>query len=148
VTHFSVQRDHIHLLVEASSASALSSGMHGLAVRVARRLNRTLERRGSLWADRWHAHALSTPREARNAIAYVLLNGRKHGDVPFGLDPYSSVCWSADALADPVYRTLLPGLRASTAAPVHEPRTWLLRIGWRRGGLLRMADSPRLHRPK
>jgi len=143
VTHFSVQRDHIHLLVEASTTATLSAGMRGLAVRLARRLNRTLGRRGALWADRWHAHPLRTPREVRNAIAYVLFNARKHGDVPFGLDPYTSVCWSADALADPVYRAILPGFRGNTAAPVRDPQTWLLRVGWRRRGLLRMTDLPR-----
>ncbi len=101
VVHFSVQRDHVHLLVEASNRITLSSGMRGLAIRIARRLNRALRRRGSVFGDRWHGHALRSPREVRNALAYVLFNGTKHGAVPFGLDPCASVYWAADSLAAP-----------------------------------------------
>jgi len=78
VLQFSVQRDHIHLVVEAADKRALSSGLQGLAIRVARYVNDLLGRRGPLWADRWHGRALKTPREVRNALAYVLGNFRKH----------------------------------------------------------------------
>ena len=37
---FSVQHDHLHLIVEADSPRALARGMKGLSVRLARRLNR------------------------------------------------------------------------------------------------------------
>jgi hypothetical protein len=35
-------------------------------------------RAGQVLADRCHVHVLRTPREVRNAIAYVLLNARRH----------------------------------------------------------------------
>ncbi|NUO51822.1 MAG: hypothetical protein HOV80_23475 [Polyangiaceae bacterium] len=146
ITHFSVQVDHIHLLVEASDKATLSAGMRGLVIRMARRLNAALHRRGRVWADRWNGRALSTPREVRNALAYVLLNGRKHRAIPFGLDPCASVLWSADVFADPVYRTGLRLLASERAPSVAEPKTWLLQTGWRRHGLLRLTDMPRLQR--
>ncbi len=68
VLHFSVQRDHLHLLVEALDAGALSRGLQGLAIRIAKALNRVLGRCGRVWADRFHARALRTPREVRNAL--------------------------------------------------------------------------------
>jgi REP element-mobilizing transposase RayT len=143
ITHFSIQRDHVHLLIEASDGAALASGMRGLVIRMARRLNAALRRRGSIWADRWHGRALSSPREVRNALAYVLLNARKHQGIPCGLDPCASVVWSADAFADRVYRDGLRLLAAERAPPVALPRTWLLSAGWRRHGLLGVRDFPK-----
>lgn len=76
VVHFSVQANHLHALVEASDARALARGMQGLAVRIARALNRLWGRSGRLWCDRFHSRVLRTPREARNALVYVLHNAR------------------------------------------------------------------------
>ena len=78
LVHFSVQRDHVHLLAEAQDRRALSRGVQGLAIRVALAVNRQLQRKGRLFADRYHARALKTPREAGFALRYVLLNARKH----------------------------------------------------------------------
>jgi REP element-mobilizing transposase RayT len=78
LVHFSVQRDHLHLIVEAIDRRALSRGVQGLSIRVARAVNRQLQRKGRLFADRYHARALKTPREVRFALRYVLLNVRKH----------------------------------------------------------------------
>lgn len=140
VVHFNVLGNHLHLLVEAAGQPALARGMQGLGVRLARRINALLERRGSLLAHRYHARALRTPREVRNAIRYVLLNSRHHaaerGQV-FSrgwVDPYSSALWF-DGWRDAI-RTDAPWLRAlaRTACPTAAPKTWLLNGGWRRGG--------------
>ena len=74
VLQFSVQSDHVHLLVEALDVCVLSRGLQGLAIRIAKGLNRVLRRRGRVWGDRYHARALRTPREVRNALVYVLQN--------------------------------------------------------------------------
>src|SRR5262245_13707049 len=71
ILHFSVQTDHVHLIVEAESGEALSRGLQGLAI-LAKRVNRALDRAGSFWSDRYHARPLRTPREVRNALVYVL----------------------------------------------------------------------------
>jgi putative transposase len=54
IAHFSVQWDHVHLVVEAADKRALSSGVRSVAIRIARYVNDLLKRRGVLWADRWH----------------------------------------------------------------------------------------------
>jgi putative transposase len=134
VLHFSVQRDHLHLLVEASTPTGFERDVRGLAIRVARAVNRTLGRRGPVWGDRFHAHLLRTPREVRNALVYVLNNWRKHEPASHGLDPRSSASWFG-------------GWSTTTAArmtsPVVAPRTWLASIGWRLRGLIGIDERPR-----
>ena len=150
LVHFSVQRDHLHLLAEASDRRALSRGLQGLAIRVAKSVNRRLGRHGSVFADRYHARALKTPREARLALRYVLLNARKHerGErrIPAGfVDGCSSAPWF-DGWSRPRELAFVASARVSEA-PVVEPRTWLLRVGFRRAGPLDPDDAPG-HRPK
>ena len=85
----------IHLIVEASDRVALSRGVQGLCIRLARAVNRACGRRGSVFADRYHARALKTPRAVRFALRYVLLNAHKHGSgAPAGfVDGCSSAPW-------------------------------------------------------
>ncbi|MEQ9497049.1 MAG: transposase, partial [Deltaproteobacteria bacterium] len=78
LVHFSVLRNHLHLIAEADDRVALARGMKGLKVRVARAINRVAGRRGTVFSDRYHAHALRSPSQTRNALAYVLNNFRKH----------------------------------------------------------------------
>ena len=141
VCHFSVQRDHIHLLCEAKHAAALSRGMQGLSIRIAKRLNSALRRKGAVFADRFHAQILKTPRQVRNALAYVLNNFRRHrevlGDVPTNLtDDRSSADWFDGFRTRSAYADL------DDDAPVAKPRTWLLRVGWRRHRLITTAEVP------
>jgi REP element-mobilizing transposase RayT len=153
VIHFSIQPNHLHFIVEATSKTALARGMQGLASGLARRINRKLRRRGSVFADRYHAHSMSSPSEVRNAIVYVLKNYEKHPDpIPDlgtaparGIDPCSSARWF-DGWADWT-RGTSPAPVAARAAPadpppVAAPQTWLLRAGWRRGGLVRVDERP------
>jgi len=132
--HFSAQSDHVHLLVEASDRDTLIRGVWGLAVRIARAVNRALGRKGTVWGDRYHVRALRTPREVRSALLYVLQNFRKHGRGPGTIDPCSSANWF-DGFLD-------RSPDAHGRARVVRPRTWLLRVGWRRWGLLSVREGP------
>ena len=82
----------IHLIVEASDRVALSRGVQGLCIRLARAVNRACGRRGPVFADRYHARALKTPRSVRFALRYVLLNAHKHGTGACGLRRRLLVC--------------------------------------------------------
>jgi REP element-mobilizing transposase RayT len=95
IIQYSVQYDHIHLLVEAIDQQALSSGMSSVAIRIARSVNALVGRRGRFWADRWHGHTLTSPRQVRTALVYVLANFRKHSRRRLGpgIDPFSSGAW-------------------------------------------------------
>jgi REP element-mobilizing transposase RayT len=143
--HFSVQRDHLHLLAEASDRRALSRGVQGLAIRVAKAVNRRLQRRGKVFSDRYHARALKSPRETRWALRYVLLNARKHErrpcSIPAGfIDSCSSAPWF-DGWNRP--RELCFSVDSSPSeSPVVAPRTWLLRVGFKRAGPIDTDDTP------
>jgi REP element-mobilizing transposase RayT len=119
IVHFSVQSNHVHLLVEAQSHRALVEGIRGFNVSLARRINRLLFRSGRLLAERWHGHPLTTPRAVRRALVYVLANARKHGEAFGALDPLSSApyfggfCEFPDgARADLDSRSSTPGMNA------------------------------------
>jgi len=141
VAHYALMGDHAHLIVEAASSRDLACGMKSLGSRLARAVNRVFHYRGAVLADRYHLHVLRTPREVRNAIAYVLLNARRHlaklgRPLPRValVGPASSGRW-------------FMGWRACMATAhdppaVAEPRTWLLRVGWRRAGLIDLAETP------
>src|SRR5207249_7165204 len=124
ILHFSVQTNHLHLIVEADARTAFSRGLQGLVIRLAKGINRTLGRRGRVWGDRYHARALRTPREVRNALVYVLQNWRKHVPGARGVDARSSGRWFEG------WRT--PVERIPASPPVVPPRTWLAAVGWRK----------------
>ncbi len=91
---------------------------------------------GSVFADRHHARPLRTPLEVRRALPYVLHNHRHHAGVQCaGLDTLSSAPYF-----DGFSRR--PRVRLAHDSPVAEPATWLLRIGWRRHGLLELIEVP------
>jgi putative transposase len=89
LVHYSVMGNHMHLLVEAADRRALGRGMKGLGVRIARGLNRVMQRRGNVLGDRYHAHILRTLKEVQNARHYLLTNAQRHYDW-VGPDPYAS----------------------------------------------------------
>ena len=120
IIHYSIQGNHLHLIVEAEGRRSLSRAMQGFAIRVAKRLNKLAARRGGVFADRYHAHPLKTPREAKHAVRYVLANHRHHTleHLPRGwTDPYAS---GRFANSPP-----------PSVAPVVAPSVWLLWVGWR-----------------
>src|SRR5262249_39414950 len=123
------------LIVEADGRTLLQRGVQGLAIRVALAVNRTLQRKGRLWGDRYHARELGTPREVRASLVYVLLNFRKHLRAAPGIDPCSSgLAFTGWTERRPLYRG---------PDNVAEPGTWLARVGWlRAGGFLSVRERP------
>jgi REP element-mobilizing transposase RayT len=143
VVHYSVQSNHLHLIVEATDARAMRSGVSGLVIAFAKRLNKEILRRltGKVWGDRYHSRELTSPTAVRRALVYVLQNVRKHG---FEL---------AGAFVDPLGSAKgFDGWSVHVPAPTDEnetfsagrPRTWLLGEGWstRGGGLLSPCERP------
>jgi hypothetical protein len=140
LVHFSVQDTHIHLLVEAKGSECLARGMQGLAVRMAKALNRVLGRRGRVFADRYFSRILRTPTEVRHALLYVLQNARHHGFGYKGTDDCSSGHhFDGWREAGPIKA---PRVAESRGSPVTAPHTWLLESGWRVHGLLSLGDRP------
>jgi REP element-mobilizing transposase RayT len=158
IVHYSVQSDHIHLIVEAVDQVALGRAMKGFGVRVARGLNKRSGRSGRAIADRYHARYLRKPTEVRRAIVYVLQNGAKHGRdegrIARGertwIDPHCSAAFF-DGWHPRCQKSIPP--RDAPAHPLHgwgpamvpvvPPLTWLLSVGWRRaGGPIDISERP------
>jgi putative transposase len=136
-----LQSDHLHLIIEAKDKVVLSRGMAGLAIRIARSINRRLKRSETVFSDRYHARALLTPREVRHAIVYVLMNFKKHIDVVRGVDRLSSAFWFDGWKIRPRMREP-PDWNDDEFPPVSQPHTWLARAGWRRHGLIGANEGP------
>jgi REP element-mobilizing transposase RayT len=149
LVQYSIQNDHLHAIVEATSARDLASGMKAIAARFARGVNRAFGLRGRVLADRYHLHVLRTPREVRHALAYVLLNARRHlaklgRALPRStqLDPASSGRFFSG------WNRRFHPASSLPPPPVAPPRTWLLAIGWRRHGLIDPSEVPTGQRPR
>jgi hypothetical protein len=148
IVHFSVQSNHVHLLVEAQSHRALVEGIRGFNVSLARRINRLLFRSGRLLAERWHGHPLTTPRAVRRALVYVLANARKHGEAVGALDALSSApyfggfCEFPNGAPAGRHPHLVPPFARSRAQRLPVAGSWLLRVGWLRHALISIHEAP------
>jgi len=124
LVHYSVQGNHLHFIAEAPGAQGLARGMQGLAIRMARRLNKVTGQVGPVFASRYHAVVLRSPTQVANAIGYVINNyalhraraqaeDRDHGQPRGGAAPdrFGSL---------------------GSGVPGAAPQGWLLREGWRR----------------
>ncbi len=143
VLHYSIQTNHVHLIVETFDRHSLSRAMQGMFVRFAKRLNKHWGRKGRVFGDRYFGRGLDSLLEIRNAIVYVLRNSPHHGIHIEGIDPYSSGAWfdgwDPPLPRDPLQRPVSTCVRATR---------WPAKIGWRsRYGPIRLDELPRPAEP-
>jgi REP element-mobilizing transposase RayT len=153
IIHVSIQRTHVHMLVEAENELALARGMQGFTISASRHVNSALaigarRRRGSVFADRYHLEVITSPTRARHALSYVLNNWRKHRQDQQGIastwlvDPYSS------GIQFPGWRELdgkdfmWPMRETYDPLMVRRPRSWVLCEGWKLCGPISARDVP------
>ena len=156
IVHISIQQTHVHLLVEADDKHALSSGMQGFEISAAKHINREYSvhaklerrRRGNVFTDRFHQEIITSPRQARHALSYVLNNWRKHREdrsraaKTWNVDPFSTgllfAGWKEREGAAVMWRW------RDTYDPlvVYLPQTWLLRVGWRKHERIGFHEVP------
>ena len=152
IVHVSLQRTHVHLIVEAEHKAALARGMQGFAISAAKHINSALldrrgkRRTGTVFPDRYHLRVLKNPTQTRHAIAYVMNNWRRHRED-------EGRTWSDDPFASGVFfegwHERAHEIWAMKPPPTYEPlivwrpRTWLLKAGWLRGGpLISFVEVP------
>jgi len=159
IVHLSIQRTHVHLIVEANDKHALASGMQGFQISAAKHLNAAISkgkpgprRRGTVFPDRYHAEIITSPRQARHTLAYVLNNFRKHREDQ--AEPMSSwkLDWFSSAILFPGWAEygdeafLWRGPPTYDPLLVYQPRTWLLREGWIKSGSISCREVPSARR--
>ncbi|MEO7732285.1 MAG: transposase [Kofleriaceae bacterium] len=153
IVHLSIQATHIHMLVEADNKLALTLGMQGFQISVARNINtalgdKTRRRRGPVFADRYHVVVIRSPTQARNALSYVVNNWRKHQEDRseprriWLVDPYSSGISFPDWRERQHEHCMLPIPRDHDPLIVFRPKSWLLREGWMRAGTVSACEVP------
>jgi len=127
----SVQSNHLHLILEAPSNESLSRNLKGLLGSLAKRLNAHWGRKGQVF-QRYFLRVLSSPRQVRHALVYVLRNDWHHGAPrePFP-DRYSSGREFWGWRDYPAWPRKLP-----------MPRSWLMREGWLRHGRISIFERP------
>jgi putative transposase len=151
VAEFTIQDNHLHLIVEATGLAvnrgadapdALRAGVSGLVIAFAKQLNKLLRRKGKVWADRWHGRELGSPTELRGALVYVLRNAARHGAYFLGdgcVDPFSSAPrftgWTRAIKSFSIETEPWPAAL--------RPMTWMLGTGWRLIGLLDPNEARR-----
>jgi REP element-mobilizing transposase RayT len=145
VIHLSIQNNHLHLIVEAENKDALRRGMQRFSIRAARALQEAFGWRGKIFPWRYHATQITTPRQARNTLAYVLNNWRRHREdrvnaatMKANVDPYSSGIGFDGWIGAP--RFAVPA--GYEPLPVQPPRTSLMKRDWRRCGLIDLFERP------
>jgi len=147
IIHLSIQRTHLHLIVEADNKQALASGMQGFQISAAKHLNAAISRdrhrprrRGAVFPDRYHAEIITNPRQARHTLTYVLQNWKRHEEDR--VEPMRSwtIDWFSSAVHFPGWAEygdepfLWRGVETYDPLVVYQPRTWLLREGWKKCG--------------
>jgi REP element-mobilizing transposase RayT len=151
VIHVSIQKNLLHLIVEAATKDALRRGMQRFAIRAARALNAGFRREGKVFAFRYNAKQIKTASYARNALSYVLNNWRRHredyfeGEANTVVDPFSSARafggWTENYRRRVAHSKPPPDLDVEPL-PVSPPRTRLLRFDWEWHGLVDPFEMP------
>ncbi len=147
IVHTSIQDNHLHLLVEADDKRALSNGVRAFMISATRHLNNLRGRRGTVFPTRYHAVSLTTPRQVRACLCYVLNNWRRHREDLAGaearranVDPYSTGILF-DGWRDLPRRFAIPD--GYQPLPVTGARSWLLTVGWRKHHpLIGLRETP------
>lgn len=147
IVHLSIQRTHVHLIVESANKATLARGLQGFQISAARRINAALATSGTVFIDRYFATPLSTPRQIRNTIAYVLNNWRHHDEDKAAFarawrcDPFSTGssfdCWR-ELRGEP----FVPQQTSYVPLSPRDPTTWLLRVGWKRHPAVSFYEVP------
>jgi putative transposase len=155
IVHLSIQRTHLHLLVEAHNKGALAAGMQGFQISAAKHLNAAISRgkpgprrRGTVFPDRYHAEIITSPRQARHALSYVLGNWRKHDEDRAQPMSTWTIDWFSSAAMFPGWveygeeAFLWRGPATYDPLVVYQAKTWLLREGWKKAGAISYRDVP------
>jgi REP element-mobilizing transposase RayT len=137
IVHISIQRTHVHLLVEARDERALARGMQGFQISAARNINSALSaRRRTVFPDRYHATAITSPRQARHVLAYVLCNWRKHQEDRSAKLAGWKIDWFSSGATFDDWAELGRPCGPAGFEPLHvsPAQTWLLSRGWKLHG--------------
>jgi REP element-mobilizing transposase RayT len=143
IIHISIQHSHLHMIIEARDAVALSRGMQSFGTSCARRYNLGWGREGKVFEFRYHAKQITTPAYARHALSYVLNNWRRHrADFDNGHESHAALDYFSSAISFTGWTERFHVPADYTPLPVSPPRTSLLKSDWQWHGLISPYEIP------
>jgi REP element-mobilizing transposase RayT len=154
IIHMSIQKDHLHLILEADNHEALTRGMKSFLGSAAKRINACIvvdgkRRRGRVF-ERFHLELITNPHQAQRTLSYVLNNWRKHQECfdreaqHWMIDPYSS----ANLFDGWLEREQIKPWSGYVSLRVQPPTSWLLYEGWKKYGPISCFDIPSSQKPQ
>ncbi len=137
VVHFSIQNDHVHMIVETPDNESLALGMRSFGCRFGKLVRKIVGGHGPVFSGRYHVSVLNNPTKMKNAMAYVLQNFSKHSKLLNHVDQYSSAAYFVqwNKLLGKKAGPLLVRKSRPPELPFYlsAPGSWLAREGWMRG---------------
>lgn len=144
--HYSILRDHLHLIVEAGDNESLGRGMRSFGARLGKAIRRIIGGRGPVFRGRYHLDVITNPTQMRNTLAYVLQNFAKHARLLEHVDAFSSARYFSDwkklfgpgrgpvlqELEEESRQTGFKSPNSKLPPYLSPPRSWLAREGWMR----------------
>lgn len=91
IIHYTLEHNHLHLLVEASDNLILHKGMQALGITLSKAINKIKKLKGGVYKHRYHFRKLNSRRELINVLYYIFKNGIKHKRTLSMIDPYNSL---------------------------------------------------------
>lgn len=91
VVHYTLEYNHLHLLVESVDNKTLHKGMQSFGITIAKAINKIKRTKGSVYKNRYHLKLISSPRQLRNVLHYIFNNGVKHKRTSSKIDLYNSM---------------------------------------------------------
>jgi REP element-mobilizing transposase RayT len=91
VVHYTLEYNHVHLLVETNDHRILHAGMQALGISFSKAINKLKSYKGSVYKHRYHQRRIGSARELKNVLLYIFNNGRKHKRTTRRIDPFNSL---------------------------------------------------------
>lgn len=91
VIHYSLEFDHVHLLIEADNNKILGKGMQAFGVTLAKAINKLWRLGGGVYKHRYHFRRITGSKDLRNVMNYIFKNGVKHKTAKSIINPFNSI---------------------------------------------------------
>lgn len=93
VLHYSLEYNHVHLLVEARDNQIIHQGMQAFGISFAKAINKIKFLKGRVYKNRYHFRKITSLRDYKNVLLYIFRNGIKHKRTQSLFDPYNSMVY-------------------------------------------------------
>lgn len=91
VVHYTLEYNHVHLLVESVDNKILHKGMQAFGITITKAINKIKRTKGAVYKNRYHLRLINSPRQLKNVLHYIFTNGVKHKRTSSKIDLFNSM---------------------------------------------------------